>query len=800
MKDFRFYKKYDFFLFVVIFAGLAIGGLVPTFAQTSQSQPTKLLKTTSQPVSQPANPPKSTSQPVRPTSKPTSQPAKPPKATSQPAASQPSKTTKSTSKPASQPAEKPLEPALPHINYIFPAGGQRGKTVEITVNGLELDGADKVRISGEGVKGEVTQVVDAKNLKISVQVAPQAQPGVRDLRIITPGGISNRFRFFVGELPEIVEAEPNSEVGKAQRLAALPVIVNGQILSADKDIFRFSAKAGQTLVCEASARAVLPYIADAVPGWLQPVLTLSDADGKELAYADGFLHRQDPLLIYKIERDGEYLLEIRDSIYRGREDLIYRLRIGAVPCLTHIYPLGGKRGTTAQVELFGANLAQPSLSLKLPDTSPALLMVDATRGGSTSKALPFEVGEGEETSETEPNDVQQQANRISPSMTVNGRIQKPGDQDFLVFKAEAKQQLVIEVRARRLDSPLDSIITLYDAKGQQIAQNDDTTDENLGLVTHQADSRLTYTFTSTGDYFLKIGDTQGKGGSEYAYRLSIFPPKQDFLLRVSCDSPRLSPGDTTILAVDAVRKDGYEGEILLHLKGLPPGFVERGAVIPSKTNETRLSMTAPPEAPLGLQFPALVGVGRIDGQEVVHEALPIEAVMQAFSSMHRLPLQEFPLAIVSPGLFTLSVNLPPTGKAVVPQNGEVRLLVKAMRGKDAKGPINLAAVVPLPKGVFVRGATIPPDKNEIEITITAGKQTPVGTESFFVVTGTLRLGKQSLTHWLPIIPITVGVPASQPASTSQPTTTSKPSVTTQPKTFPAGTTSKPSVGTQPAKK
>jgi len=48
---------------------------------------------------------------------------------------------------------------------------------------------------------------------------------------------------------------------------------------------------------------------------------------------------------------------------------------------------------------------------------------------------------------------------------------------------------VIEVFARRLNSPLDSILQLTDAQGKQIAANDDYEDKGYGLTTHHADSR-----------------------------------------------------------------------------------------------------------------------------------------------------------------------------------------------------------------------------------------------------------------------------------------------------------------------
>ncbi len=93
----------------------------------------------------------------------------------------------------------------------------------------------------------------------------------------------------------------------------------------DEDRFRFQAKQGQQLVFIVQARKLIPYLADAVPGWFQAVLTLYDHTGKELAYADDFQIDPDPVLLYDVTEDGEYILAIRDSIHRGREDFVYRI-------------------------------------------------------------------------------------------------------------------------------------------------------------------------------------------------------------------------------------------------------------------------------------------------------------------------------------------------------------------------------------------------------------------------------------------------------------------------------------------
>ena len=70
-------------------------------------------------------------------------------------------------------------------------------------------------------------------------------------------------------------------------------------------------------------------------------MTLYDAKGAELAYADHYRFQPDPVIYCELPRDGEYVAEIRDSIYRGREDFVYRITVGEVPYITSIFPLGG---------------------------------------------------------------------------------------------------------------------------------------------------------------------------------------------------------------------------------------------------------------------------------------------------------------------------------------------------------------------------------------------------------------------------------------------------------------------------
>lgn len=697
-----------------------------------------------------------------------------PKTTPKP---KPKTTPKPKPKPKTKPKPKPL-PKPPNLSFVYPAGARQGTTVQVAVSGVNVLTATGIRITGGGVtgkvlpikKGEVTKADkkkktktsedrDEQTIRILLTIAPDAKPGVRELRIITPAGISNRHRFRIGQLPEVAETEPNSLKTQAQKLPALPVVVNGQILSSDVDIFRFKAKAGQTIVCEAQAQGILPFIADAVPGWFQAVLTLYDAKGTELAYVDDFRFRPDPVLIHKIPADGEYLIEIKDAVYRGRDDFVYRLTLGTPPYLTDVYPLGAKRGSTAKVTLFGANLPAPSLSIALPANGPVLRPVSVTHGRAVSNVVPFAAGDLPESAETEPNDTTAKPNRIKVPVTVNGRIQRPGDVDIFAITVKAKQKLIVDVRARRLGSPLDSIVAILNSSGRRLVENDDTIDKADQFITHHADSRLVYTFGAAGEYFVRIGDVQGMGGQEYAYRLTVAPPRPNFALRVLPDNPHISPGNTAVLTADAVRIDGFGGRIDLVLNNLPKGFVVSGMAVPAGQSEVRFTVTAPPGAPVGLLRPKLTGTAKIGTHTVTREAVPSEQVLQAFILKHRLPTSEFLLSVVPPAPFALSISpAPAPGKVIeIPVKGEAKFVVKVRRGKNGAGAIRLAADTP-PRYVTVKTTSLAAGKNEATITIRLGTQLKPGFMQNIIICGKLKIGKETVTAYAPAIPIKVVAP------------------------------------------
>ena len=597
---------------------------------------------------------------------------------------------------------------VPHAGYVYPAGGRQGDTVDITIGGQFLDGVSVAILSGPGVQtsapehiklisqGQANRLRDqlqelqekkkaktapwtaedektvaeirkkiaafirpltpalAETVKVQVRIDPSAPLGARELRLVTPIGITNPIVFMVGQLPEfskptapVAGERSRRDLGMPRTTPAtvadvtLPTIINGQIPAGGVDRYRLTATKGQHLVIQAAVRELIPYISDAVPGWFQASVALLDSTGKEVAYSDHNGFRQDPVFQYEVPADGQYTLQIHDSIYRGREDFVYRIAVGELPYITGIFPLGGKAGSASTLELRGWNLPSPRLTENNKTRAAGLYPVSVTRGAITSNNLPFSV-------DTLPEITAHGPQRVKLPLIVNGRIDKPGAQDVFRFEAKAGEEIVAEVMARRLESPLDSVLRLTDAKGKQIALNDDFEDKSAALITHHADSLIQVKLPAAGTYFLSITDSQHKGGPDYSYRLRLSHPVPDYQLRVTPSSISARGGLSVPVTVYALRKDGFNGPIELKLKDAPGGFALNGGWIPANQSSVRMTLTLPTrkiDTPFDLH---LEGTTKIDGKEARRIAIPAEDMMQAFYYHHLVTEDAWLVRVTNP--------------------------------------------------------------------------------------------------------------------------------------------------------
>jgi hypothetical protein len=549
----------------------------------------------------------------------------------------------------------------------------------------------------------------ASLLFVEVTVAADASPGEREIRLVTARGISNPLPFQIGQLPEFsrkpmrtaliqvlgkeAQALRKRPPEQAEDRVVLPATLNGQIASGEVNQYRFPARQGQRLLFSTQARQLIPFIADAVPGWFQPVLVLSDANGKEVAYDDDYRFKPDPTIFYEVPNDGEYVLTIYDSLYRGREDFVYRITAGELPFVTSIFPLGGKAGDAATIKMKGWNLEKAELIQPDVKAGPGLQRVAASRERFVTNRMPFALDTLPESFDKEPNNDLKHAQKLSLPVMINGRIDRSGDWDVFQFTGKANQSIVAEVYARRLESPVDSVLKLTDATGKVLAFNDDHEDIGSGMNTHHADSYVTAKLPADGVYYVHIGDTAHNGGEEYAYRLRISAPQPDFELRVVPSSINLRSKSAANASVYVIRKDGFNSPIKLALKDAPPGILSNPITL-SPTQAViqltvRTTLASTPE-PFAL---TIEGRATVEKNEIVRQAVPAEDRMQAFLWRHLVPAEKLQALVFDPGY-------QPPPKRVPPVLPEPAVQAQSAQGGEAKAeakPAGPAQDKPKPK-------------------------------------------------------------------------------------------------------
>jgi hypothetical protein len=207
--------------------------------------------------------------------------------------------------------------ALPYITRYFPLGVRAGETATVAIEGVNLGGIRELKIAAP------KQAAEWKTLPITLQ-ENAALP-------------LNKVKLVVGELPEIVEQEPNNSLAQAEAVS-FPVTINGHIDGGakpgevgDEDYFRFRAGKGQQLTIDVQAARlgspldsvieVLDAQGNAIPratirGLNQTTTTLSDRDSRTTAIrltSTTGLHVNDYLMIGDELDQLEYIPDQPDA-------------------------------------------------------------------------------------------------------------------------------------------------------------------------------------------------------------------------------------------------------------------------------------------------------------------------------------------------------------------------------------------------------------------------------------------------------------------------------------------------------
>ena len=520
----------------------------------------------------------------------------------------------------------------PDVEYVYPAGGQRGTTLQIRVGGHYFHGQANFEMLGPGVKFKpvinrtetiwfegpmIQQPLSSKKEDYpkdhlgEISIAHEADLGHRIWRCWTSQGATRPLKFVIGDLPEITEHEILGN--PIPRKVALPVTINGRIFPReDVDVWTFEARKGDTIVCDAAAKRF--------GSPLTIVTSVRDAKGNPIqtkqAYRDG-----DPIHWFKAPKTGLYEARIHDAKFWGLQNHVYRLTIKKGPHVITTYPLGGRRGSTLRAELIGPDLTRKVTTVRLKDAAGDR----QTHSIKTYGQATFAIGDHPEYREPAKSP-------ITAPAVLNGRIIKPGEIDKWRIKLDENETVELDLAASRLGSPLDAVLEIHDADDKQLATNDDR-------AKGQPDPRLDFKAPKAGVYTVLLKDRfASRGGSTFAYRLTTTQreAKPDFslsfatahfnVLRSKEPVTDASKPTGSKLRVTVERKGDFKGEVRLVVEGLPAKTKVFNSTIAAKKNFTDLQFVAPPKTKVGVHRLTVKGAGDLGDRNATRDAIGPEGL------------------------------------------------------------------------------------------------------------------------------------------------------------------------------
>jgi hypothetical protein len=484
----------------------------------------------------------------------------------------------------------PVRAAAPTLEYLHPAGGQQGTTVQVTAAGA----FEPWPVSGWADHPGIHLEASGEKGKLAVRIDKGVPAGPHLLRLHNAEGASAPRVFVVGGQPELAEAEPNNELAQATAVPSMPATVNARLEQrGDVDSFSVKLEAGQTLVASLQGRRL------GAP--MDPLLHLHDAaGGQPVAFAhDGF--GLDPLLVYRAERAGTYVVRVAafadppaaDVSFTGAANAVYRLSLTTGPFVRSAFPAGVSRGTKSAVQLRGWNLGPGGAETSEPrEVDAAGAPADADHvmvpvpGGE--HLLRIELGDGPELTDADPRVSGPGAAPLDAPVALNGTIGQAGEEDVLRFAAKKDERFVLTVRAGAAGARLDAALRIEDDAGKPLANDDD--------AAGNGDPRIEWPAPADGVYRAVVSDLYGAGGPDCVYRLALVRPQPRVTATLDAHEYRLAPGGTATIKLAVARTHGHAEPLFASATDLPPGVTCPDVEVPAAAGEVTLTLTPAADA------------------------------------------------------------------------------------------------------------------------------------------------------------------------------------------------------------
>ena len=485
--------------------------------------------------------------------------------------------------------------APPVLNTVFPAGGQGGQSVEVTVGGSNLQGLRFLHCPVPGVRCERLEPT-----RFRLTIPAGTPPGLYDLWAVGDNGVSAPRTFAIGNRAEQLESEPNETLAAAMAVP-LDVVINGQLDKAgETDHFRVEAKQGQRVVVECWA--------ERIDSRLRAVLEIFDATGRRLAVNRGYFGI-DPLIDFRVPVDGSYIVKVQDLISSGSAEHHYRLDIDTGPRVAFTVPSVIPRGKASRVAVHGWNLsaggraATPSdrvdfdrLEVEIPASLaepawPLPVRMQPSQAVLEGDSFPFQFPGGHAPvvmGVTNVPVVLDRADNHSPSSAqeieipceVSGQLVAGDERDWFAVAARRGEVLFIEALGQRTQSPVDLQISVHDATGQRELTRFGDEVRNIGgaFPTNHLDPAGRWVCPFDGRCLIAVRNLIGglQADPRRTYRLSVRREEPDFQLiavprREEPAGLNVRRGGREFLDLLTIRRRGCDGAIRVSAKDLPAG-------------------------------------------------------------------------------------------------------------------------------------------------------------------------------------------------------------------------------------
>jgi hypothetical protein len=293
----------------------------------------------------------------------------------------------------------------------------------------------------------------------------------------------------------------------------------------------------------------------------------------------------------------------------------------------------------------------------------------------------------------------------APPFALNGILTQANQEDWFAFPCTKDQALEVNVFARRLRSPLDSDIVIFDVSGKSIASNDDSAGP---------DSTLKFTPTESTNYFLRVRDTMGHGGRDFAYRVEVTPAATSIQVKI----PEVARNDTQsrqyvpvprgnrFATLISAKRANFKSDLTFSAPDLPPGIHLLSDPMPANQDSWPLVFEADTNAAISGRLLDLTATGTNNGHTIAGNfSQEIELVPGPNNTVfYHTRVEKLCAAVTKEAPFRLRVVEP---KVPLVQDGSMRLEVVADRASGFDEPIEVKMVWNPPGVSSQSEATIP---------------------------------------------------------------------------------------------